>query len=106
MHRISRFDRGQHKGYGLKCGATFPKKAGFPLPGAAQGYGRAKMVGQSASLLSEIPPWSDKVAGRRARGQLALQQQRRIGAHTWRAQRPWRLPGGCHRQPGIDVTLP
>ena len=53
-------------------GATFPKKAGFPLPGAAQGYGRAKMVGQSASLLSEIPPWSDKVAGRRARGQLAL----------------------------------
>jgi len=42
------------------------------------------MVGQSASLLSEIPPWSDKVAGRRARGQLALQQQRRIGAHTWR----------------------
>ena len=38
----------------------------------------------------------------------ASQQQRRIGAHTWRAQRPWRwrLPGGCHRQPGIDVTLP
>ena len=46
------------------------------------------------------------MAGRRARGQLALQQRRRIGAHTWRAQRPWRLPGGGHRQPGIDVTLP